>query len=367
MEVPSFIEETLKKHPQLSREEELYHATQKCGAFEVWRKGILATKPGSDVIYKEYEKLREEGRSTAKMCRNFGSRSAPKNLDQHVEDTIGKAVEIKGKKEALLLLQKAELSVDLYRKAWNCILNYGRNIANLPALSKKLQQADFHKEKLILHNLRLVLHFVEKYDSTDYGGELWGEGLMGLVRAAEGFDPKMGCKFSYHAQFWIKRHLLKCMDANNSPVTFPIHTCSVKSKLRTLIRELEKEKGDSITLTDLEEELGDVFRKMAPVIMPRKSVEFLEETAPSEDRLGLPYEIETSPNKLDHSKDIRRALEKLSSIEKKILIMRYGLDGKGEKTLEIVGEKMGKCSERIRQIELKAIEKIRESGILEGY
>lgn len=225
------------------------------------------------------------------------------------------------------------------------------------------------KKKLIQANLRLVISIAKRY--TGQGilfMDLVQEGSLGLIKAASRFDYKKGFKFSTYATWWIKQTIIRAIANNSRSIRIPVHMGDKIRNLKRAIVKLSVELGREPNDEELAEYLQTAPKKIklikASII--KEPVSF---TTPIAQDLTLEDYIQDTlqgtPNerieKIDFKKDVNKALSILSPREKFIIINRFGIEDRKVKTLEELGNILGFSKERIRQIEMEGIKKLRKA------
>ncbi len=243
------------------------------------------------------------------------------------------------------------------------------------ALATRIRQGDDEAwEHLVRHNLRLVVSIARRYSGQGLEfSDLVQEGNLGLMRAARGFDPSFGTKFSTYATWWIKQAMGRAVSNKASPIRLPVHAAEEERALNGARERLRAASGGrEPTVEELSGSVGKSSREVREILSARKSVVSYDvAVGPEEDgSLSelLADEAEANTEELfmeDALKDsIHGLLAKLPERERYVVERRYGLDNDGRcATLGEVSEEIGVTRERVRQIQNSALRKLRSIAL----
>ena len=238
-------------------------------------------------------------------------------------------------------------------------------LRGLPAIIADGTQA---KEQLIKANLRLVVSIAGHYNNRGMLYlDLIQEGNMGLIKAADKFDHTKGFKFSTYATWWIRQSITRALADQARTIRIPVHMVETINRLIRTSRQLMQEYGREPTTAELATVMNLSEQRVQEIIKIAQDPVSLETPIGEEEdsHLGDFIPDETAPAPADAAfytlqrEQLMEVLDTLTEREKKVLILRYGLDGGRSYTLEEVGEKFHVTRERIRQIEAKALRKLR--------
>jgi RNA polymerase primary sigma factor len=274
---------------------------------------------------------------------------------------------------------KDKKRIDLSEISEDSIQMYLREIGKVPLLSteeelslarrKDKGDKDAYK-KLIQANLRLVVSIAKKFVGKSLSLlDLIQEGNIGLFKAVEKFDPKKGYKFSTYATWWIRQAITRSLADQSRTIRIPVHMVETINKFQQVQRRLIQDLGREPLPEEIAAEMGENIEKV------RHIINISQETISLETSVGEDEEDSTLEDFIEDVKNmtpdrsaalqllrdyVKEIISELSPREQKILEMRFGIGDGVAHTLEEVGQEFDVTRERIRQIEAKALERIKQ-------
>jgi RNA polymerase primary sigma factor len=238
-------------------------------------------------------------------------------------------------------------------------------------LARRIRNGDAAaRERMINANLRLVVTIARDYVNLGLPlVDLISEGSIGLMKAVDRFDPEKGVKLSTYAIWWIKRAIKNALSNQSKTIRLPARTIEKISRMRRVSAQMGSELGREPTEDELSEELGIATEKVARLRSVGLRPESLDAPVGDDEQTELgenvPDEQTQTPfeslSEKDFSDQIDQLVKSLNKREATIIAQRFGLNGTTAKPLEQVAEMIGVTRERVRQLEITALAKLRHA------
>ena len=246
-----------------------------------------------------------------------------------------------------------------------------RENKRIAELKRRVREGDDATTQFVQSNLRLVVSLARRYRSSGLPMlDLIQEGNLGLLRAVEKFDSRRGFKFSTYASWWIRQAMTRSIANSGRTIRLPVHTGDQVMRMRRATSEFERVHGRQPSSAELADEVDLPLRQVEDLLPHLSTPRSFSETLGSEGDMELGDTVEDanalSPDDQVMASLLPEAVEAmlagLGEREREVLFLRYGLDRGSPRTLEELAQRFNVTRERIRQIESKALAKLRRSS-----
>lgn len=265
---------------------------------------------------------------------------------------------------------RVSAATDSVKYYFNCIKRYPLlTFSEEQELARGISRGDQRaRRKMIESNLRLVVNIAKRYVNRGYPlQDLIEEGNIGLIKSVERFKAVKGCKFSTYATYWIRQSIERAIVNQSNVIRLPIHVAADIGRLNRAARDLTVVLRREPSHRELSEKTGFSGRYVKRLDIISRKTYSLERTAPDGGDQTLLEKIEdnTFPSPIELLSMLRRRdrvdkwLTLLDDSESSVIKMRFGLDNSPPRTLEAIGRAFGVTRERVRQIEARALGKLR--------
>ena len=270
-----------------------------------------------------------------------------------------------------------DLEPDAGQIATDALQLFLREIGRVPLLTaaqevelaKRVERGDMRAKSLMIEaNLRLVVSIAKRYRNQGLPFlDLIQEGTIGLVRAVEKFDWRRGYKFSTYATWWIRQAVARALADKGRTIRMPVHVVEKLNRIARAERTLRAELGRQPTVAEVAAAVELPVAEVEQLVRSAQSPISLEKPVGDDDESELGHFITDGSSPLPdeavevtmRSEALQRALSRLSERERRVVELRYGLNGEHPRTLDEVGRLFDVTRERIRQIENHALRKLR--------
>ena len=285
-------------------------------------------------------------------------------LSHEQEITLGRQV------QELVALEELELELEsrLGAKPSQAELAQAAGLS-APLLKKRLQAGRRAKERMVAANLRLVVSVAKKYTRRNMELlDLIQEGTIGLVRGVEKFDPTRGYKFSTYAFWWIRQSMTRAIACQSRTIRLPVHLSERLTAIRKVSLDLAHKLGAMPNRQEIAEAMAMPIEELDGLLRQSLTTSSLDAPVNGDEGrsfLGDLIADSSGEEPLDrvergmHQEQLGRWLSQLSDQERQVLQLRFGLEGQERQTLAEIGRQLDVSRERVRQVELKALRKLR--------
>ncbi|HET7487250.1 MAG TPA: sigma-70 family RNA polymerase sigma factor [Acidimicrobiales bacterium] len=243
--------------------------------------------------------------------------------------------------------------------------------AKVTALKQRVRAGDEATTQFVQSNLRLVVSLARRYRSSGLPMlDLIQEGNLGLLRAVEKFDATRGFKFSTYASWWIRQAMTRSIANNGRTIRLPVHTGDQVMRMRRATSEFERVNGRMPSAAELAESVDLPLRQVEDLLPHLSSPRSFSETLGGDGDMELGDTVEDANVPAPEDQvlagllpgAVEAMLASLGEREREVLFLRYGLDRGSPRTLEELAQRFNVTRERIRQIESKALAKLRRAS-----
>lgn len=377
------------RHDEPLPHDELVALARTRSAEEQALRGALYLVPDlADALLADWSERKASGRVTGVMAEDDGKgfEARTRRVDRSlraVNQLREEARKLRSRERVGLetqiadQLQAADLSLELVlrqRRQLGPVRGHRARTA-LERADRAIERWTEARGRIVRHNLRLVVSVATRYRRDDLPMvDLVQEGTLGLVRAAEKFDPERGFRFSTYAVWWIEQALIRAIQKQTRAVRLPAHMHEQQMHYRRATAALEGSSSDAGSSERIAEALGVPLERVAQIEASLAPIRSLDAPVGPEDAgtLGEKLSDDSAHDPTDSiacseiRAVLRHCLATLSSRETSILTRRFGLDGKAPQTLDEIGSELGLSRERVRQIERSVLDQLGEDPAVQS-
>jgi RNA polymerase primary sigma factor len=304
-------------------------------------------------------------------------------LARRASGGLGPSASLRADRQLAAAIRKAELAFEVIVDAWrearqSLAPTAGGRPRGRAAVRERARAADAAleayeatRQEFVRHNLKLVVKFAKQYRGMGVPFlDLIQEGNLGLIRAVEKFDHHRGHKFSTYAAWWIHQAMIRAVQKHSRTVRAPSHVYDLQLRYKRAEARLRTRLTREPTRADLAEELGltpleidRLVSTMTPIVStqaPLAGTDSLtvEDALTDEDASEPGADLD----RIQIERTMHAVLEDLEPRERTVIECRFGLGGESPQTLQTIGQRLGLSRERVRQIEARALERLRQGG-----
>jgi len=375
--------------PILSREEQFALAAALEAHREAFLAGALAVPATASALVRRWRERKAGGYVTATLSAHHldGTKGdlsgavdrALAAVARRLERPLGESSE----RALAAAVRKAELAFEVIVEAWReARRTFAPTTGGRPrgraAWRARMREADAAlaayeatRQEFVRHNLKLVVKFAKQYRGMGVPFlDLIQEGNLGLIRAVEKFDHHRGHRFSTYAAWWIHQAMIRAVQKHSRTVRAPSHVYELQLKYKRVEAKLRTRMGREPGRAEIAAELGltpleadRLVSTMLPIVStqaPLAGTEALtiEDALTDEEPLDLAADLD----RVEVERTMHAVLEDLEPRERTVIEARFGLGGETPQTLQTIGRRLGLSRERVRQIEARALERLRRGG-----